>query len=75
MGETIPRPTTAGASGLTTRQAEVARLVAEGLTNAEVAERLFISHRTVTTHLENIYRELGLGSRTALTRYVIERGL
>jgi DNA-binding CsgD family transcriptional regulator len=58
---------------LSAREAQVARLVALGLSNAEVAERLFISPRTVTTHLEKIYRRLGLAGRTALARYVLER--
>jgi len=46
--------------------------VAQGLSNAEVAERLFISSRTVATHLHHIYRRLELPSRTALVRYVLE---
>jgi DNA-binding CsgD family transcriptional regulator len=62
-----------GANVLSAREAQVARLVALGLSNAEVAERLFISPRTVTTHLEKIYRRLGLAGRTALARYVLER--
>jgi DNA-binding NarL/FixJ family response regulator len=53
----------------------VARLVTEGLTNAEIAERLVVSPRTVGTHLEHIYARLGIASRTALTRYVVEAGL
>jgi DNA-binding NarL/FixJ family response regulator len=55
---------------LSDRELEIARLVAEGLTNAAVAERLFISQRTVTSHLERIYRTLEIGSRAELTRYV-----
>jgi DNA-binding CsgD family transcriptional regulator/tetratricopeptide (TPR) repeat protein len=57
---------------LSVRELEVAQLVAQGLSNAEVAERLFISSRTVGTHLEHIYRRLGLRSRSELRRYVIE---
>lgn len=52
--------------GLTGRQWEVAGLVAAGLSNAEVADRLFISVRTVTTHLDHIFTRLDLTSRTAL---------
>ncbi|MEV7098637.1 AAA family ATPase [Amycolatopsis sp. NPDC051045] len=68
-----PRPTRGRPSELSEREEQVARLVAQGLSNVEVADRLFISKRTVTTHLQNIYGRLGLGSRTALTRYVLER--
>lgn len=68
-----PRPVQDRPSGLSDREEQVARLVAQGLTNAAVAERLFISKRTVTTHLQNIYGRLGLNSRSALTRYVLER--
>ena len=57
---------------LSPREAEIAQLVAEGLSNMEIAERLFISHRTVTTHLQRIYQRLGVTSRTGLTRYVLE---
>ncbi|MCI4061295.1 AAA family ATPase [Micromonospora sp. R77] len=63
----------AGPLDLSPREEEVARLVAEGLSNAEVSRRLFISPRTVTTHLQNIYVRLGVSSRTALTRYVLDR--
>lgn len=60
---------------LSARELEVALLVAEGLTSAEIAERLMVSSRTVSTHLDHIYGRLGIGSRTALVRYVIEAGL
>ena len=50
----------------------MARLVAQGLSNAEVGERLFISTRTVGAHLQHIYRRLELPSRAALIRYVLE---
>jgi DNA-binding CsgD family transcriptional regulator len=57
---------------LSVREEEVARLVAQGPSNAEVGERLFISTRTVGAHLQHIYRRLELPSRAALIRYVLE---
>ncbi|HEV8637956.1 MAG TPA: AAA family ATPase [Chloroflexota bacterium] len=64
-----------GQAPLSPRELEVARLVAEGLTTAGIAERLVVSPRTVTTHLDNIYGRLGISSRAALVRYVAESGL
>jgi DNA-binding CsgD family transcriptional regulator/tetratricopeptide (TPR) repeat protein len=61
-----------GPGELSPRELEVVRLVAEGRSNAEVAAALFISQRTVTTHLQNVYARLGVGSRTALARWVVE---
>jgi DNA-binding NarL/FixJ family response regulator len=55
---------------LSRRELEVALLVAEGLTNAEIAERLTVSVRTVTSHLDHIYTRLGVNSRVALARHV-----
>lgn len=59
-------------AGLTTREMEVLRLVAKGLTDAQVAEQLVISTRTVNTHLTSIYGKIGVSSRSAATRYAIE---
>jgi DNA-binding CsgD family transcriptional regulator len=53
---------------LTERELEVLQLVAEGLTNREIARRLFISPATVRTHLEHVFEKLGVGSRTAAVR-------
>ena len=50
-------------------------LVAEGLTDAEVAERLVVSIRTVHAHLRSIYRKLDVHTRSAATRYALEHGL
>jgi DNA-binding CsgD family transcriptional regulator len=62
-------------AGLSAREVEVLRLVAQGLTDAEVAERLFLSPRTVGQHLRSIYNKLGVSSRAAATRYAVEHGL
>ena len=61
--------------GLTAREVEVLQLVAQGLTNEEVAERLVISPRTVDTHLTSIYSKIGVSSRSAATRYAMEHHL
>jgi DNA-binding NarL/FixJ family response regulator len=61
--------------GLTPREVEVLRVVAEGLTNGQVAERLVISPRTVDTHLTSIYGKIGVSSRSAATRYAIDHHL
>jgi len=62
-------------AGLTTREVEVLRLVAAGLTDAQVAEHLVISLRTVNSHLTSIYNKLGVSSRAAATRFAVERHL
>src|SRR5579863_6390051 len=62
-------------AGLTAREVEVLRLVAQGYTDAQVAEQLVISLRTVTTHLTSIYNKLGVNSRAAATRFAVERHL
>jgi DNA-binding CsgD family transcriptional regulator len=62
-------------SGLTSRELDVLRLAANGLTDAEIGERLFISARTSSQHLRSIYGKLQIHSRAALTRYAIENRL
>jgi predicted ATPase/DNA-binding CsgD family transcriptional regulator len=57
---------------LTPRQLEIARLIAEDLTNRQIADRLFLSERTVETHITNILNKLGLNSRVQLSRWVAE---
>jgi DNA-binding CsgD family transcriptional regulator len=61
--------------GLTPRETEVLRLVAAGLTDAQIAGRLVISPRTVGKHLQSIYSKLHLPSRSAATRWAIEHHL
>ena len=62
-------------AGLTAREVEVLRLVAQGLTNEQVAQQLDISPRTVNTHLTAIYGKIKVTSRSAATRYAIESQL
>lgn len=62
-------------AGLTIRELEVLRLVAGGLTDAEVGDRLSISPRTVGQHLRSVYNKLGVRSRTQATRSAMQRGL
>lgn len=61
--------------GLTTRELEVLRHVAEGLPNAQVAKRLWISEPTVKYHLSRIYEKLGVSNRTGAARWAERRGL
>jgi DNA-binding CsgD family transcriptional regulator len=62
-----PRPGH-GWAALTDSELAVARLVAQGLTNREVAARLFVSHHTVNGHLRSVFTKLGINSRVDLTR-------
>ncbi len=73
----VPHPRKAPPSpdGLTAREVEVLRVVAQGLTNEQVAQRLVISPRTVDTHLTSIYNKIGVSSRSAATRYAMEHHL
>jgi DNA-binding CsgD family transcriptional regulator len=61
--------------GLTIREVEVLRLLAEGQSVAEIAEGLVISPRTVSTHITSVYRKIQVKSRGAATRYAIEHKL
>lgn len=61
--------------GLTAREAEVVGLVAQGLTDREIAARLFISRKTVDRHLRNIFNKAGVSNRAALAAYAARHGL
>jgi len=61
--------------GLTAREVEVLRLVAQGHTDAQVAEQLVISPHTVNSHLKAIYGKIEVSSRSAATRYALEQHL
>jgi two-component system response regulator NreC len=61
--------------GLTQREREILKLIAEGYTNQEIAQKLYISVKTVQTHRAHILEKLGLHDRTELVRYAIRKGL
>jgi two-component system response regulator NreC len=61
--------------GLSDRELEVLRMIALGHTNAEIAEQLYLSVRTVETHRAHIQQKLRLGSRAQLVHYALEHGL
>jgi predicted ATPase/DNA-binding CsgD family transcriptional regulator len=63
----------AGVKALTRREREVAELVADGLGNREIAERLYLSKRTVDSHVEHVFTKLGFSSRAQLTAWVLDR--
>jgi DNA-binding CsgD family transcriptional regulator/tetratricopeptide (TPR) repeat protein len=80
---TLVHPPTEGKSfsaltypdNLTAREVEVLRLIVQGLTDAQIAEQLIISVRTVNTHLTSIYRKIQVTTRAAATRYALEHHL
>jgi len=62
-------------AGLSTREVEVLRLLARGLSNREIADQLVISEHTVSRHLQNIFGKLGVGTRAAAGAYAFEHRL
>ena len=76
LGVRVPGPTTAGRApgphGLTQRELDVVDLVREGYTNQQIAGSLFVSIRTVETHLSHAFAKLGVSSRTGLLKALSE---
>ena len=74
---TVPHPPKAAINpeGLTPREMDVLRLLAKGLTSAQIAEQLVIGVVTVNFHVRSIYGKLGVTSRPAATRYALEHHL
>ena len=60
---------------LTSRETEILKMVAKGMSYKQIAERLVLSHRTVQNHVQNTLRKLQMHNRVELTRYAIEQGL
>lgn len=71
--ERLGRPVAAERDGLTAAERQIAELVADGLSNTEVANELFVSVRTVESHLTRVYRKLGIRSRSGLARALGQR--
>jgi DNA-binding NarL/FixJ family response regulator len=68
-------PRRGSSSALTRREAEVAALVARGLTNRDIAAQLFLSVRTVEVHVDHVLTKLGFRTRTQLAAWALEEGL
>jgi len=79
LSSAAAKPTPSSAQGLpgglTAREVEVLGLVAEGMTSAKIAKELYLSPRTVEAHITSIYHKLGVTSRAAATRFVLEHHL
>ena len=73
--DTTTPPGLASDAPLTPRELDVLHLIADGYRNREIAEKLFISPKTVDNHVTNIYGKLGITSRLAAVRYAIEHGI
>jgi HD-GYP domain-containing protein (c-di-GMP phosphodiesterase class II) len=74
-GESVARISRSNAAGLTERQIAVLRLVAEGLSNAQIAQRLVISPRTAEHHVQDVYARIGVSSRAAAALFGMEHDL
>jgi DNA-binding NarL/FixJ family response regulator len=77
LAEATPGPAKAAdrSAGLTAREIEVLRLVADGLNNQTIGERLFLSEHTVHRHVANILNKLSVSSRAAAVAQAARRGL
>jgi DNA-binding NarL/FixJ family response regulator len=62
-------------AGLTSREVEVLGLLARGFSNKQIAQRLVITPKTVSNHLQHIYLKIDVSSRASATHFAIQRGL
>jgi DNA-binding NarL/FixJ family response regulator len=72
---TSAAPTGDARNILTRRELEILRLVSQGLSNSEMAKKLWVTEQTVKFHLSNIYRKIGVGNRTGASRWAQQQGL
>lgn len=70
LQERVERP-----GGLSRREVEVLRLIADGITTQQIAERLFISAKTADRHIQNIYNKIGTSNCAGATRWALEKGV
>ncbi|HLZ81224.1 MAG TPA: LuxR C-terminal-related transcriptional regulator, partial [Ktedonobacteraceae bacterium] len=63
------------ATELTRREMQVLQIIVQGLSNVQIADQLVISPSTVDSHVQSIYRKLGVSSRSGATRYALEQHL
>lgn len=74
-GGAVPAAPAPPPGGLTERELAILRLVAEGMSNLDIASKLYVTEQTVKFHLSNIYRKLGVANRTEATRFAYRNGL
>jgi DNA-binding CsgD family transcriptional regulator len=74
VGGRTRKPALSDTEALTPQEAQISRLVADGMTNLEIAGQLFLSPSTVEYHLHKVFRKLGVKSRTQLARHEFEGG-
>jgi DNA-binding NarL/FixJ family response regulator len=75
FGKPPPRPATSGPDGLTPREVEVLGLIAQGLSNRQIQERLSVSEATVKSHVNSILAKAGLRDRAQAVTYAFRNGL